>query len=127
MHRAVYERALRFKRDFGYDFVQWAIGRDGKNRDPRSHGYLFAGDVDGAIGGACGFWREDDGGWRLMWVWVTPKMRRQGLLERRWQIFLDRYGDFTVEAPYSAAMHAFLLKKGTEAQRAIAQKVGFDK
>lgn len=72
MHREVYSRALRFKRDFGYDFLQWPSISTRDRLDPRWVGYLFA-NTDGAIDGACGFFC-DSGDWRLDWAWSGAGM-----------------------------------------------------
>ena len=54
--QAMYERAVMFRREFHYDFVQW--GYDGDD-DPKVHGFLFNDDSGvfghGAIAGACPF------------------------------------------------------------------------
>ncbi|MCU9528032.1 hypothetical protein [Pseudomonas mosselii] len=121
MHGAVYDRALEFKREFKYDFVQW----DGSSRKCAGadwQGWLFAADDQGTIGGACAFMRRngavDGPEWSLQWVWVAPKFRRVGLLESRWPSFLQAYGDFEIERPLSPAMQAFVRKHGTQSQRA---------
>lgn len=120
MHQAVYERAVCFKRELGFDFIQWEGNSERKNVDPRSCGYLLCDDTGahppGTIAGACAFWK-DDSGWRLRWVWVSPKMRRSGILARRWPQYLQLYGDFEVEAPLSQEMRSFMMKHGTSAQR----------
>lgn len=119
MHQEVYERALRFKRDFRYDFLQWN-GCQAKKATPTYQGYLFA-DHTGThppatIVGACAFALRQ-GRWSLDWIWVTPSMRRKGVLSHRWQAFLDRYGDFDIEHPLSDAMEAFVRQNGTLQQR----------
>ena len=123
MHREVYERAYRFKLEFQYDFIQWNGTQTKKNTCSESHGYLFADDTGqnppGTPIGACGFWKEPYG-WQLMWIWICPKMRRSGISKRRWQRLMERYGDFAIEAPLSNAMRDFILRHGTEKQRAFA-------
>jgi len=121
MHEEVLQRARAFRREFGYDRVQW----DGSATSPASegwHGYLFAGDAEGTIAGACGFLPESSGPhkgqWALHWIWFAPKYRRRGLLLARWADFLERYGDFHIERPVSDAMQSFLRKHGTADQRA---------
>lgn len=121
MHQAIYERAFQFKRELGFDFIQWEGSRERKNVASASCGYLFRDDTcahpPGTAVGACAFWR-DDNGWRLLWVWVSPKMRRAGILARRWPLFLQLYGDFEVESPISKEMGAFLAKHGSLPQQA---------
>lgn len=127
MHREVYERAVRFKRDFGYDFTQWAGTDRRKCIDAHWQGHLFdADDESGTIVGACAFWfHEDENRWEMMWAWISPRYRRQGVMSRRWIAFLDRYGDFSLAAPFSHAMHAFILRRGTAQQQEFATRSGF--
>lgn len=112
MQKEMYERAVRFKRDFGYDFIQWP---DVGHIDRSWHGYLFS-TRDGVIDGACAFNRQDDE-WVLGWVWIRPERRRHGLLLARWRDFLQKYGDFWIEHPLSEAMQAFVQKHATPGQR----------
>lgn len=120
MHREMHQRARQFKQDFQFDFRQWEGSEKTKNMCPESHGYLFNDHTiqygQGAAVGACAFWGEA-GKWRMRWIWVCPTMRRSGVLTRRWHQFLDRYGDFKIEAPLSDAMAAFVAKHGTQAQK----------
>ena len=124
MHREVYQRALQFKREFQYDFLQWEGSLRKKNLRQESHGYLFADHTDtygpGAAVGACAFWHEDDK-WRMRWIWVCPSMRRSGVLAKRWAEFLQRYGDFEIDTPLSDAMAAFVNKYGTAKQKQYLQ------
>lgn len=94
MHREVYGRALRFKRDFGYDFVQWPFVRKGSDIDPSWVGHSFA-TSEGVIDGACAF-RYEDREWVLGWVWVRPERRRSAVLSERWPAFVEKYGDFWI-------------------------------
>lgn len=120
MHREVHQRALQFKRDFQYDFCQWEGTDRTKNPNTQSQAYLFSDHTgqfgEGAIVGACAFWRESNQ-WRLRWVWVCPAMRRMGVLAHRWPFFLEKYGDFSIETPLSDAMQKFVSKHGTQAQK----------
>lgn len=119
MHEEVRRRAIQFRRDFRYDFLQW----DGGANRPASgdcHGYLFAAndtEHQGVIAGACAFFPEKEGRWCLGWIWIAPKYRRKGVLESRWSSFLEQYGDFTIEHPLSTAMHEFVVKYGTTHQK----------
>lgn len=121
MHQEVYERALRFKREFHYDFVQWN-GCQSKKATPTYQGHLFADHTGtyppGSIVGACAF-AHRQGKWSLDWVWVIPSMRRKGILSHRWQAFLERYGDFDIEHPLSEAMEAFVRRNGTPQQQSL--------
>lgn len=112
MHYEMYQRARAFKREEGYDFVQWHAP-DGEN-DPKVQGFLLSED-DGTILGAIAFrWREPEkepAFWGLQWVWVAPKARRSGVLSSRWPMFRARFGDFHVEGPVSEGMRLFLAKR----------------
>jgi len=110
-HNEMYERALAFKREFGYDFVQW--GSPKGDSDPEVNGIFFLNEV-GAIVGACAFRVREHGTrrvWALQWIWFAPRYRRQGHLARQWQRLRADYGDFEVEHPVSPAMQAFLEKQ----------------
>jgi len=112
MHREIYERAFAFKREMGYDFVQWASPK--RDDDPDVRGHLMT-DADGVIHGACAFRlrRNDDGDrWGLQWIWIRPDARRSGLLSERWADYRERYADFHVEGPVSKAMRQFLSRNG---------------
>lgn len=108
MHKEMYERALLFRREFGFDFVQW--GSRTSSDDLTAEGYLFVNDV-GAIVGAASFRLRRFKGQRyraLQWIWVAPIHRRTGVLTRIWGALKARYGAFYVEPPVSDAMTEFL-------------------
>jgi RimJ/RimL family protein N-acetyltransferase len=122
MQKEVYRRALRFKRDFRYDFVQWA-GDDVNRVKSGWHGHLIPAGPDGTIAGACAFSNVHPGPdgveWTLAWVWVAPKYRGQGLLTKYWPWFIERYGNFFIEPPLSDAMTGFVRSHGTESQQSL--------
>ena len=115
-HREMYVRAFAYKREMHYDFIQW--GSPKGDNDPHANGILFASE-DGAIVGACSFrWREGDAHppfWGLQWIWICPRHRRRGHLERYWPKLRVRFGAFVIEAPISDAMRAFAIKHGDAA------------
>lgn len=110
--KAVYDRALEFKRELGYDFVQWQTDPD---YDSEAVGFLFSDDEDRIVG-ACAFRPQPAGRgknpWRLDWIWMCPDARRRGLLGHQWDRFRQRFGVFDIEPPISEAMQAFLRKRG---------------
>lgn len=111
-HREMYDRALAFKRELHYSFVQW--GSPSGDDDPDVHGFFFV-DERQAIVGSCAFRiRRNDAmqWWALQWIWISPKHRRNGHLSRHWDSFKKRFGHFEVESPVSDAMTAFLAKHG---------------
>lgn len=106
----VYRRAFAFKRELGYDFVQWSLDA---THDPEAVGFLFS-DDNGRVVGASVF-RPQEGEmrpWRLAWIWIAPGHRRAGHLDRHWEQFRQRFGEFDIEPPVSTAMQAFLHKRG---------------
>lgn len=119
MHIQMYGRARAFRKEFGYDFIQWEHGRDG---ELNPHGFLMRGTTErgeNCIVGACAFRERSSDVWVLTWAWVCPEARHTGVLSSRWPDFLRRFGDFHIDAPLSASMKRFVLKHGTEAQKAI--------
>lgn len=112
-HKEIYYRALAFKREFKYDFVQWKSPKG--DNDPNVHGFLLSNDNCAVIGG-CAFRQRitPDGKklWVLDWVWICPSERRKGHLAKRWKLFRERFGDFLVEPPVSKEMLNFLHKRG---------------
>ena len=116
IHGEIYLRALAFKRELRYDFVQWDSSTG--DPDPDVHGYLFI-SPDNIVMGACAFrLREyvdlDRPIRRLEWIWITPKYRRSGVLSKHWKTLRQRYGDFHLAPPVSEEMVAFLKKNGEQ-------------
>jgi GNAT superfamily N-acetyltransferase len=114
-HEEVYARALAFKREKRYDFVQWTKSGD---TDPEAHAYLFT-SKSGVIVGACAFRLRSFEGlaekrYGLQWIWVAPQYRRQGFLRQRWKRLRERHGDFWIEPPVSEDMRSFLAAMGDE-------------
>lgn len=111
-HKEMYNRALAFKREFHYDFIQWDKGG---TEDKDAHGFLLTG-KSGEIVGACAFrnrlQKDNSYRWGLQWIWICPIERGKGHLSKRWSMFRERFGDFLVESPVSDGMKAFLEKQG---------------
>ncbi|AFE07184.1 hypothetical protein COCOR_06869 [Corallococcus coralloides DSM 2259] len=114
LRKAMYDRALHFKRELHFDFVQWDI--DEKDGPDRCVGFLFASDEGATITGACAFrWREDANwspAWAMQWMWLAPPYRRRGILTQHWPSFIARFGAFRLERPLSEAMREFAAKRG---------------
>lgn len=112
-HKEIYYRALAFKREFKYDFVQWKSPKG--DNDPNAHGFLLS-DDNGAVIGACAFRQrttsDDKKLWVLDWIWICPSERRKGHLAKRWKLFRERFGDFLITPPVSKEMLSFLDKRG---------------
>jgi hypothetical protein len=114
---AVEQIAYFFRREFGYDFVQYCS----QEEDDDGHraylwvqpGTLEHGKVK-AIGACCFRWREWEGAppsYGLQWVWFHPHERRKGYLTKAWPYFQKRFGKFIPESPLSIGMKRFLLKQ----------------
>jgi hypothetical protein len=117
LQQELYERARLFQREFQYDFPQWSPHGD----EPfDANGFLFDDDTEtfgrGAIAGGCVFrWRDFGDAsprWTLDWIWITPALRRKGVLSRRWGWFVSKFGTFHIMGPVSDAMTAFAKKNG---------------
>lgn len=74
MQKEVYRRAVTFKRELRYDFVQWP-GDDVNPVTLGWHGHLFPAGPDGTIAGAGAFSNQHPGPgdeeWTLAWVWIA--------------------------------------------------------
>ncbi|MCK4120398.1 hypothetical protein ACI2UK_27030 [Ralstonia nicotianae] len=122
--RAVEKLARYFKRELGFDFVQFeAAETPGAPDFVPYEAYLFhelARDKltenqpapQRVVGACCFRWREWEGrepGWSLDWVWMHPYFRRRGHLNGAWPSFQKRYGhEFHIAPPLSIEMQAFI-------------------
>ncbi len=114
--KSLYRMACYFRREFGYDFVQYDINED----DNGNHAafVLTAANYiskDSVIGGMCFRKREKceilKDHWGLQWVWIHPFSRNKGYLSRVWNQLNKTFPDFLVESPLSNAMKGFLKYK----------------
>ena len=117
--KAVYQMAVYFRREFGYDFVQY--GYEGDEDDikhvaflwiPLDHHCSVYGNVP-CVGATCFRWREWSNiphGWAMQWIWMHPYFRGKGLLKSAWPKFKEEFGEFICEPPLSPAMELFLKK-----------------
>jgi len=113
---AVHRFAIYFKREFGYDFIQY----DPQEFDVHSKdvAYLWMDQSNsypkGLPIGAVSFrWREwtnHEPTFALQWIWLHPYERCKGHVRAAWPFFQKQHGDFVVEPPLSPAMKAFLKK-----------------
>lgn len=115
MHRAMFDRAYRLSREQNYRTLWDESGRVGSD----VVGHLLLDDTGmfgpTTIAGAAGFryavWTDPQPRWILEWVWIMPKLRSRGILSRAWPAFRQRYGEFPVERPLTAAMERFVDKR----------------
>jgi len=113
MHVAMHRRARAFKREFGYDFVQWS---DDPGANDNGVAFAFL-DEDYRMIGGCRFQIGGgvDGRNRLSFIWFAPGARRKGYLSKVWPRLRDKMGDFDLEPPVSDAMQAFMTQKSQHA------------
>ena len=115
----------RFRRELDFDFVPFEA-----SETPKSQGYVpyevylfhevasdlfeFDKPVKHHCIGACGFrwaeWSNAPACWSLQWAWFHPYFRGRGHLSKAWPSFIQKYGNFHVQRPVSAAMEKFLEK-----------------
>lgn len=125
--QAVEQMAYYFRREFGYDFVQYSS----EEKDDGHRAYLWVlpetlenGKVK-AVGACCFRWREWEdapASYALQWIWLHPHERRKGRLTQAWPYFQERFGKFIPEPPLSPAMKRFLLKRLDPAVFSEAEK-----
>jgi hypothetical protein len=104
LNKAVYARP--FRREFGYDFIQWY--ENGPEEGPdKARAFLFV-DAQSVIAGACAFhwmvYTNAPHAWSLSWVWLEPRFRRRGFLTRAWPFFTEQFGNFSSSEVTSIAM-----------------------
>jgi hypothetical protein len=128
LHRLIYDRASALQREEHYDFVQWqenGVSWERSEMEPAPpHAILLIEQNNIPVGVAAfqrgQFWINVAAGWHLLFVWVAPGWRRQGVLWSRWPAWRTEYGDFTVETPISQSMAAFLIKASHPLERFMA-------
>src|SRR5262249_35371744 len=107
--------AVYFRREFGYDALQFAAN---DIPDPRDRVYLLSVErYPGwlGVGAFCFRWREYTNippTLAASWFWLHPFIRRCGVLSSLWGGFRELYGDFVCERPLSKSMENFLQKRG---------------
>jgi hypothetical protein len=122
LRRAVECIAYYFRREFGYDFLQYcSLEMD----DDGHRAYIWADpctlneqDKITVFGACCFRWRTwkdapsdfPSKSYALQWIWLHPYQRRKGILDKAWPYFLARFDPFVPEGPHSPAMQGFLRK-----------------
>jgi hypothetical protein len=108
-HQVTERYARYFKREFGYDFVQYAASEPYDMHETqvwlwtscRYEGYRV-------LGACCCRWRTytnlPEGFWAMQWVWLHPYARHKGLFTAAWPVVLQQYGALHLEPPLSGAI-----------------------
>jgi hypothetical protein len=115
--RALETIARQFRREFGYDFVQYCALE--KDEWSKTRSFLWAepdwGSKYRVIGGCCFRYRQyqniPEPFWVLQWIWIHPYRRNKGLLTAAWPAFCALMECFAVEPPLSPAISGFLSDK----------------
>ena len=101
--------ARYFKREFGYDSVQYSE-YDIENSECRS--YLFS-DNGGLFYGGANFWQgytKSGPIWRLQWIWMHPSYRNRKNLKKHWELMTDDLAPLWIDPPVSGSMAFFVLR-----------------
>jgi len=63
----------------------------------------------------------------LAWVWLTPKLRRQGIFAGVWRLLERSHPNFKVLAPLSKSMQSFLQHKDPNGSHEVVMRTGVPK
>jgi len=121
LKKFVYRIAVYFRREFDYSFVQYSEEED----DLTHRAFLFLSKANDKyydkniyriLGGGCFRHRKPQDRpeyYALQWIWIHPYMRRKGILTKVFDEFMNKFGQFRVESPYSVEIKSFLEKGGS--------------
>lgn len=115
LREAVEQIAKFFRREFGYDFVQYSAKQ---HRAPdvafvwSSREDPVSADAIGAVHFVVDEPKNGPAFWRLSWAWFHPYERRKGHLRKAWPFFQQMFGRFRVAPPLSKGMSSFLEQVG---------------
>jgi hypothetical protein len=103
--------ARYFRREFGYDFVNYLADE----RDPDCEAWLWTTRAEGRIyaTGHAVFWKiafadRPAPEWEMGSVWQHPYFRGHGRFSAIWSHWAQSYGAFWISHPWSPAMQAFM-------------------
>lgn len=110
LHEALYGIARRFNKEMRYDSPDWA--KKGHQVPSGAIGALFADEEGRTLGGAGIYTNTQfrDVSHMIGWIWVVPKYRRKGILERVMPDLAARFPGALIQFPYSPAMEHFASK-----------------
>jgi hypothetical protein len=114
LRKIVVRYAKYFRREFGYDFVQY---QDLNEDNPDKCQAFIFGKYSyygiNTIGACCFRFRKgkNSNWWALQWIWIHPYLRSQSFFKNKlFPFFRDRFGNFYIEPPYSRTMKSFIKK-----------------
>jgi hypothetical protein len=100
--------ARYFRREFGYDFLNYLA----TERKPNCEAWLWV--TEGHATGHAVFWKLPSKGrppeWELGSAWQHPYFRNHGRLTAIWPHWQQSYGPFWVSHPWSHTMQAFMAR-----------------
>lgn len=122
--KAAENLACYFRREFGYDFVQyqatechhdWSLAKDrvlvfAKKSVNTSFEDVFC--FFGAVSVRWIKWSNAPPSWSIEWVWFHPYERGKGHMTKAWPFILQMFPEPSVAPPISPAMKSFLVKVG---------------
>jgi hypothetical protein len=108
-HQVTERYARYFRREFGYDFVQYDADEAYDLHETQAWLWTSC-DYEGyrVLGACCCRYRRytnlPESLWALQWVWLHPYARHKGLFTAAWPVLLQQYGALHLEPPVSGAI-----------------------
>ena len=109
--------AVMFRRECGFDFVPYSVGDE---KSEWGHHWLILTPDGRAIGGLSAWHREfmdAPPGWRWAWAWVIPAMRRNGHMQRCWDMLTARFSEIEPQPPLSRPAAQFFAGRSDVTER----------
>jgi hypothetical protein len=130
---AVETLAKYFRREFGYDLLQYSAVEAA--RDDGTIAVLFLDSMPEkpvAVGACCFRFRQYPNTspskyWAMQWAWMHPYVRKSGRMSKAWPMLQKMFSPFDVEGPLSTAMTAFLSKQSVSENLTITNEDGRSK
>ncbi len=103
----------------GYGHIQWNEDRPPRKEHPKDkrEGHLIV--ENGVIVGAAAFWKiiTNNSSWCWDFAYIDPEHQRKGYVSKRFPLWRERYGYFTIPQPWSESSRRLLSKFGITAPR----------